>query len=88
MNIAKVMTEILVSVENYSAANAVMNAIRMLKGVTGARLWRKDAATTDARRSSRREYSPRIEQLRRLHGNGISQEDVNHDERLSYLLSR
>lgn len=33
-------------------------------------------------------YSPRINRLRNLCGKGVSQEDIQEDERLSYLLSK
>lgn len=35
-----------------------------------------------------KQYSPRITYLRSLHGNGITQKEINDDERLAYLLNR
>lgn len=36
----------------------------------------------------KKQYSPRIMHLRSMHGSGITQRDIEEDERLSYLLNR
>lgn len=81
------MADILVSVENTSMIDRVIEAIRMLKGVTNVSLRKKEDSLKEEHKATRR-YSERIERLRQLRGNGISQEDIENDNRLAYLLNR
>ena len=80
------MTQIIVSIDNYSTIDKIVNAIKMLKGVSDARVW--DRNITQSVQQSERKYSDRINRLRSLHGKGSTQEDIESDERLVYLLQK
>lgn len=45
-------------------------------------------AAPDLETVPHKQYSSRIMHLRSLHGKGITQKDIESDERLAYLLSR
>lgn len=47
-----------------------------------------DASPSVPTADTRKQYSPRIRHLRSLHGQGITQQDIDKDERLAYLLQR
>ena len=81
------MAEIIVSIENTWSAESIINAIKMLKGVTSAKI--KDAE--DVGRVDyveKKNYSERIKQMCRMKGSGITKEDIESDDRLSYLLNK
>lgn len=80
------MTEVIVSIENNWAIDNVIDAIKMLKGVTSARLWKSDAQQPRAIETGK--YSSRIERLCRMKGKGITQSDIDNDSRLAYLLNK
>ena len=80
------MAEVIVSIDNNWAIDSVIDAIKMLKGVTSAKLWKKE--TTKTKNVTTKKYSSRIEKLQLLCGNGITQDDINNDSRLAYLLSK
>lgn len=81
------MTQVLVSIEKNWAIDSVMDAIRMLRGVASAKIWKTDETLQSASASTKK-YSPRIEKLQQLCGTGITQEDIEKDDRLAYLLSK
>lgn len=81
------MTQVLVSIDNNWAIDSVMDAIRMLRGVTSAKIWKADE-TVQPISAATKKYSPRIEKLQQLCGTGITQDDIKTDERLAYLLSK
>lgn len=81
------MAQVIVSIENNWAIDGVIDAIRMLKGVTSAKLWKKDEPVGQTSIATKK-YSPRIERLQQLCGTGITQEDIETDSRLAYLLSK
>ena len=80
------MTQIIVSIDNYSTIDKIVNAIKMLKGVSDARIWNQDFSVQT--KQIKRKYSDRINRLRSLSGKGISQADIDNDERLAYLLQK
>lgn len=80
------MTQIIVSIDNYSTIDKIVNAIKMLKGVSDAYVWNQGFQVPT--QPVERKYSARINRLRSLCGKGISQEDIDNDERLAYLLQK
>ncbi|MBQ8606952.1 MAG: hypothetical protein IJ417_02005 [Bacteroidaceae bacterium] len=80
------MPQIIVSIDNYSTIDKIVNAIKMLKGVSDAHVWEQDFQMPT--QQIERKYSARINKLRSLCGKGISQEDIDNDERLAYLLQK
>ena len=80
------MTQILVTLEDNSITPKIMKAIEMLKGVVNISLYKEvkeeDTITTPLTKS----YSPRIQRLRGI-AKGITQQQIEEDDRLSYLLS-
>ena len=80
------MTQIIVSIDNYLTIDKIVNAIKMLKGVSDAQIW--DRSLSVPVQQVERRYSDRINRLRSLCGKGISQEEIDNDERLAYLLQK
>ena len=80
------MREIIVSIENDWAIDSIINAIKMLKGVSSAKM--KSVKTDDSNVRTTKKYSQRIERLRQLSGTGITQTDIDNDSRLAYLLNK
>ena len=80
------MTEIIASIENDWAIDSIINAIKMLKGVSSAKM--KSVKTDDSNVRTTKKYSQRIERLRQLSGTGITQTDIDNDSRLAYLLNK
>ena len=80
------MTEIIVSIENDWAIDSIINAIKMLKGVSSAKM--KSVKTDDSNVRTTKKYSQRIERRRQLSGTGITQTDIDNDSRLAYLLNK
>ena len=80
------MTQILVTLEDNSITPKIMKAIEMLKGVVNISLYKEvkeeDTITTPLTKS----YSPRIQRLRGI-AKGITQQQIEEDDRLSYLLN-
>ena len=80
------MTQILVTLEDNSITPKIMKAIGMLKGVVNISLYKEvkeeDTITTPLTKS----YSPRIQRLRGI-AKGITQQQIEEDDRLSYLLN-
>ena len=80
------MTQILVTLEDNSITPKIMKAIEMLKGVVNISLYKEvkeeDTITTPLTKS----YSPRIQRLRGI-AKGITQQQIEDDDRLSYLLN-
>ena len=81
------MTQILVTLEDNSITPKIMKAIEMLKGVVNISLYKEvkeeDTITTPLTKS----YSPRIQRLRGI-AKGITQQQIEDDDRLSYLLNK
>ena len=80
------MTQSIVSIDNYWPIDKIENDIKMLKGVSDARIWNQDFSVQT--KQIERKYSDRINRLRSLSGKGISQADIDNDERLAYLLQK
>lgn len=80
------MTQIIVSIENYSTIDKILNAIKMLKGVSDAHIWNQSLNAPVQQTEGK--YSDRINRLRSLCGKSISQEEIDNDERLAYLLRK
>ena len=78
------MTQILVTLEDNSIAPKIMKAIEMLKGVVNISLYEKKEETTS---TSSNTHSPRIQRLRGI-AKGITQQQIEEDERLAYLLNK
>ena len=78
------MTQILVTLEDNSIAPKIMKAIEMLKGVVNISLYEKKEEKTSTSSNS---YSPRIQRLRGI-AKGITQQQIEEDERLAYLLNK
>lgn len=78
------MTQILVTLEDNSIAPKIMKAIEMLKGVVNISLYEKKEEKTS---TSSNTYSPRIQRLRGI-AKGITQQQIEEDERLAYLLNK
>lgn len=76
------MTQILVTLEDNSIAPKIMKAIEMLKGVVNISLYEKKEETTSMPSST---HSPHIQRLRGI-AKGITQQQIEEDERLAYLL--
>ena len=72
------MAEVIVSIDNNWAIDSIIDAIKMLKGVE----------TSKSQNVTTKKYSTRIEKLQHLCGTGITQDDINNDSRLAYLLSK
>ena len=82
----KIMAQVIVTIDNNGAIDSIIDAIKMLRGVTSAMLWKVDEPVQCATTSKR--YSQRIESLRNLCGTGITSDDLAADDRLAYLLSK
>ena len=78
------MTQILVTLEDNSLAPKIMKAIEMLKGVVNISIYEKKEETTS---TSSNTHSPRIQSLRGI-AKGITQQQIEEDERLAYLLNK
>ena len=78
------MTQILVTLEDNSLAPKIMKAIKMLKGVVNISLYEKKEETTSMPSNTQ---SPRIQRLRGI-AKGITQQQIEEDERLAYLLNK
>lgn len=78
------MTQILVTLEDNSIAPKIMKAIEMLKGVVNISIYEKKEETTS---TSSNTHSPRIQRLRGI-AKGITQQQIEEDERLAYLLNK
>ena len=59
------MTQIMVSIDNGWAVDGIINAIKMLKGVSAATVWKADNTETEACPNGR-VYSDRIQKLCQL----------------------
>ena len=79
------MTQILVTLEDNSLAPKIMKAIEMLKGVVNISLYEKKEEETTSGSSSA--YSPRIQRLRGI-AKGITNQQIEEDDRLAYLLNK
>lgn len=79
------MAEVIVSIDNNWVIDSIIDAIKMLKGVTSAKLWNKE--TTKSQNVTTKKYSARIDKLQHLCGTSITQDDINNDSRLAYLLN-
>ena len=80
------MTQILVTLEDNSITPKIMKAIEMLKGVVNISLY-KEVKEEDTTTLSTKTYSPRIQRLRGI-AKGITQQQIEDDDRLSYLLNK
>ena len=79
------MTQILVTLEDNSLAPKIMKAIEMLKGVVNISLYEKKEEKTTSGSSSA--HSPRIQRLRGI-AKGITNQQIEEDDRLAYLLNK
>jgi|GEM_PF-1771225 len=79
------MTQILVTLDDNSIAPKIMKAIEMLKGVVNISLYKevKEETTTP----SQQVYSQRIQRLRGV-AKGITQQQIEEDDRLAYLMNK
>lgn len=79
------MTQILVTLDDNSIAPKIMKAIEMLKGVVNISLYKevKEETTTP----SQQVYSQRIQRLRGV-AKGITQQQIEEDDRLDYLMNK
>ena len=79
------MTQILVTLDDNSLAPKIMIAIEMLKGVVNISLYKevKEETTTP----SQQVYSQRIQRLRGV-AKGITQQQIEEDDRLAYLMNK
>lgn len=80
------MTQILVTLEDNSITPKIMKAIEMLKGVVNISLY-KEAKEEDKTIPSTKTYYSRIQRLRGI-AKGITQQQIEEDDRLSYLLNK
>ncbi len=80
------MAEVIVTIDNAWAVDGIIEAIKKLRGVTSAKLQKEEE--TKKKPMASKKYSPRIERLQQLCGTGITQEDIDNDSRLAYLLSK
>ena len=82
----RLMTQLIVTLEEGSFTSNIQKAIEMLKGVIGVSLYEreKENSVPNSRQST---YSPRIQRLRGV-GKGITRQQIEEDERLSYLLNK
>ncbi|MCL1614816.1 hypothetical protein M3090_00095 [Bacteroides sp. ET71] len=81
------MTQLIVTLEEGSFTSNIQKAIEMLKGVIGVSLYegkKEDSAHTSQQSTT---YSPRIRRLRGI-AKGITRQQIEEDERLSYLLKK
>ena len=80
------MTQILVTLDDNSIAPKIMKAIEMLKGVVNISLYKetKEGTTTAP---SQQVYSQRIQRLRGI-AKGITQQQIEEDDRLAYLMNK
>ena len=78
------MTQILVTLEDNSIAPKIMKAIEMLKGVVNISLYEKKEETTSMPSNT---HSPLIQRLRGI-AKGLTQQQIEEDERLAYLLNK
>ena len=79
------MTQILVTLEDNSLAPKIMKAIEMLKGVVNiSQNEKKEEKTTSGSSSA---HSPRIQRLRGI-AKGITNQQIEEDDRLAYLLNK
>lgn len=78
------MTQILVTLEDNSIAPKIIKAIEMLKGVAHISLYEKKEETIS---TPSQNHSPRIQRLRGI-AKGITKQQIEEDERLSYLLDK
>ena len=79
------MTQILVTLEDNTLAPKIMKAIEMLKGVVNISLYEKKEEETTSGSSSA--HSPRIQRLRGI-AKGITNQQIEEDDRLAYLLNK
>lgn len=79
------MTQILVTLEDNAITPNIMKAIEMLKGVVRISIFNKEEKKVSHMVSPT--YSPRIQRLRGV-SKGITQQQINEDERLAYLLEK
>ena len=79
------MTQILVTLDDNSIAPKIMKAIEMLKGVVNISLYKevKEETTTP----SQQVYSQRIQRLRGV-ATGLTQQQIEEDDRLAYLMNK
>ena len=71
------MTKIIVSIDNYLTIDKIVNAIKMLKGVSDAQIW--DRSLSVPVQQVERRYSDRINRLRSL------SEKADHKKRLTMM---
>ena len=85
------MTQILVTLDDNSIAPKIMKAIEMLKGVVNISLYKeaKEGTTTAPSQQvySQQVYSQRIQRLRGI-AKGITQQQIEEDDRLAYLMNK
>lgn len=79
------MKQLIVTLEDGSLTYNLLKAIEMLKGVVRVSPYEEKEEDTSAASSSA--YSPRIQRLRGAAKN-ITPQQIEEDERLSYLLSK
>ena len=80
------MTQILVTLDDNSIAPKIMKAIEMLKGVVNISLY-KEAKEGTTTAPSQQVYSQRIQRLRGI-AKGITQQQIEEDDRLVYLMNK
>ena len=80
------MTQILVTLDDNSIAPKIMKAIEMLKGVVNISLY-KEAKEGKTTVPSQQVYSQRIQRLRGI-AKGITQPQLEEDDRLAYLMNK
>jgi hypothetical protein len=80
------MTQILVTLDDNSIAPKIMKAIEMLKGVVNISLY-KEAKEGTTTAPSQQVYSQRIQRLRGI-AKGITQQQIEEDDRLAYLMNK
>ena len=79
------MTQILVTLDDNSIAPKIMKAIEMLKGVVNTSLYKEVKEETT--NPSQQVYSQRIQRLRGV-AKGITQQQIEEDDRLAYLMNK
>ena len=80
------MTQLLVTLDDNSIAPKIMKAIEMLKGVVNISLY-KEAKEGKTTAPSQQVYSQRIQRLRGI-AKGITQQQIEEDDRLAYLMNK
>ena len=80
------MTQILVTLDDNSIAPKIMKAIEMLKGVVNISLY-KEAKEGKTTAPSQQVYSQRIQRLRGI-AKEITQQQIEEDDRLAYLMNK